>query len=63
MESFELLTMNALGVCLQAWNFKSIQDMIAKDHVSEDDMIALLKHHGPHEPDEYIDDAVYDLCR
>ena len=26
-------------------------------------MIALLKHHGPHEADEYIDDAVSDLCR
>ena len=63
MENFELLTMNVLGVCLQAWNFKSIQDMIVKDHVSEDDMIALLKHHGPHEADEYIDDTVSDLCR
>lgn len=63
MDNFELLTMNMLGVCLQAWNFKSIRDMIIKDHVSEDDMIALLKHHGPHEPDEYIDDAVSDLCR
>ena len=63
MDNFHILLTDILGAYLQAWNFKSIQDMIAKDHVSEDDMIALLKHHGPHEPDEYIDDAVSDLCR
>ena len=63
MDNFHILLTDVLGAYLQAWNFKSIQDMIITDHVSEDDMIALLKHHGPHEPDEYIDDAVSDLCR
>lgn len=63
MDNFHILLTDVLGAYLQAWNFKSIQDMIVKDHVSEDDMIALLKHHGPHEADEYIDDAVSDLCR